>query len=506
MRKLFQCVLTVILICGSAVFNACTNEDNSTNPVSNLSEKIIGKWMLVDMDGQPALTDKGMVINFISPTKAFVSASRNSKTSTGLWADHLEADVVISDNNVTVTFSHGEQAKSVHEFNITAINGSEFTAHQKVNVTQKGSVVRTIDNTVRFEKVTVDYCEIVLGLWECTGLTGDETYNDANARLEFLADRTYRYYRNNDDGQWQVVTTRDFQDYFVDGTLLATRWKDKGENELREWWEIESLSGNQMTWTALRQKDDGTTVQQKVTWKKIELKVSEKIIGKWIASENEGEPVLTNDKAVYTFVSATKAYMSASFNPNPDLISQWKDHTEAEVAIDGNKITLTMQHEENLTVVDEYIVSSIDDTKLYADFKVTATLDGIVVYSSEHPVRLTKVTADYSADIVGIWEGRCTSTGSVFDDGQEHRWEYKADGTYVYYVKDGDNWVPSENTLNEYFVDGNLLCTRWIDNGVENREWWEITIADGKMNWTALRQNEDGTTFTATFEMKKVAE
>ena len=39
---------------------------------------------------------------------------------------------------------------------------------------------------------------------------------------------------------------------------------------------------------------------------------------------------------------------------------------------------------------------------------------------------------------------------------------------------------------------------------LENREWWEITIADGKMNWTALRQNEDGTTFTATFEMKKV--
>jgi hypothetical protein len=93
----------------------------------------------------------------------------------------------------------------------------------------------------------------------------------------------------------------------------------------------------------------------------------------------------------------------------------------------------------------------------------------------------------------------------VFDDGQEHRWEYKADGTYVYYVKDGNNWVPyATNTLNEYFVDGNLLCTRWIDNGVENREWWEITIADGKMNWTALRQNEDGTTFTATFEMERV--
>ena len=28
--------------------------------------------------------------------------------------------------------------------------------------------------------------------------------------------------------------------------------------------------------------------------------------------------------------------------------------------------------------------------------------------------------------------------------------EYKADRTYVYYNKDGDNWKPSENVDNEY--------------------------------------------------------
>jgi len=65
--------------------------------------------------------------------------------------------------------------------------------------------------------------------------------------------------------------------------------------------------------------------------------------------------------------------------------------------------------------------------------------------------------------------------------------------------------VPSPNTLNEYFVDGTLLCSRWINDENEFREWWEIaSIKDGVMNWTALRANEDGTTYTATFEMKKV--
>lgn len=81
----------------------------------------------------------------------------------------------------------------------------------------------------------------------------------------------YECYLLNDDGQWQAVTSREFQDYFVDGTLLATRWKNEGEAELREWWEIASIADCQMEWTALRQNADGTTVQQTMTWKRIEL-------------------------------------------------------------------------------------------------------------------------------------------------------------------------------------------------------------------------------------------
>ena len=63
---------------------------------------------------------------------------------------------------------------------------------------------------------------------------------------------------------------------------------------------------------------------------------------------------------------------------------------------------------------------------------------------------------------------------------------------------------PSQ-TLSQYFVDGTLLCTRWVIDDTEYREWWEIaSIANGVMKWTALRQNEDGTTYTATFQMEKV--
>ena len=290
----------------------------------------------------------------------------------------------------------------------------------------------------------------------------------------------------------------------MDGTLLATRWKNQGEDELREWWEIESISGDEMVWTALRQNPDGSTFQQKMTWKKIDLNIPESIIGKWMVADMNGQPAPTNDKMVFTFVSTTKAYVSASLNSHPEVGTHWNDRLEADVTIDGNNVTVTTHPDEHKTVVEVYTVTSIDDKEITANRKITVTVDGNVIRSAEDFFRFVKQTTDFRASIIGTWQGHCTSAGSIFDDGQEHRWEYKADGTYVYYVKDGDNWVPSANTLNEYFVDGTLLCSRWIDNGVENREWWEINIDDGKMNWTALRQKEDGSTFTATFEMKKV--
>ena len=232
--------------------------------------------------------------------------------------------------------------------------------------------------------------------------------------------------------------------------------------------------------------------------------LSEKILGKWEAAERDGEPITTNKKTIFTFVSATKAYVSASRNSHPEMNPSWMDKLEADVVIIGDKITLTFHPDEHKTSVHEFSITSINGSEFSAIERVTVRVDGNVILSSEQTVRFEKTTADYTTAVIGLWEGHCTSEGSVFDDGQEHRWQYNADGTYVYYVKDGDDWVPSENTLNEYFVDGTLLCSRWIDQGQEYREWWEINIDGDKMNWTALRQKEDGTTFTATFEMKKV--
>ena len=500
-------MLAAILFCGvAAMFTSCTNEDNPADPTTNLSEKIIGMWLQADINGNPALTNEKSVTTFVSATKAYFSISRSDFSKTEIrWNSHQEYDVKIDGNKIVLTTKMDEHVTLLDVYTVSSITNTELIGKRKHVTTRDGVEIVNTEYATRLVKVTADYAQPILGLWECEGLIGDETYNDGNDRLEFLADGTYRFYHKDDAGQWQTVTKREFQDYFVDGTLLATRWKNQGEDELREWWEIESLSGDEMVWTALRQNADGSTFQQKMTWKKIDLNVAEKIIGKWIFVERNGEPTPSNKKRVYNFVSPTKAYISASDGIGPVVSLNWLDKTEADVTFFGNKVTLTVQNDEHTTMVDEYTVTAINDTEIIANLKVTSKVDGNVVFSQDGTMRFEKVTTDYKADIVGTWQGHCTSEGSVFDDGQEHRWQYNADGTYVYYVKDGDNWVPYEgNTLNEYFVDGNLLCTRWIDLGQENREWWEITINGDKMNWTALRENEDRTTFTATFEMKKV--
>ena len=235
-----------------------------------------------------------------------------------------------------------------------------------------------------------------------------------------------------------------------------------------------------------------------------DLGVAEKIIEKWMLAERDGEPALTNDKDVFTFLSATKANNSTSRVDYNETVPKWYAKEECDMTIDGNTVTL-LSHSSNLDKVFTLNIKSIDDNNMSCNFKIVIMNDSKVRNTEEDTRIYRRVTADYSAAILGTWEGHVTSEQDTYGDGLLHRWEYKADGTYVYYVKDGDNWVPSANTLNEYFVVGNLLCSRWINAGTELREWWEIeSIENGVMKWKALRQKEDGTTFTSTFEMTKV--
>jgi hypothetical protein len=267
-----------------------------------------------------------------------------------------------------------------------------------------------------------------------------------------------------------------------------------------------------MKWKALRQKEDGTTYTATFEMKKVDVptkaEVEQNIIGKWMNTAINFQNLATNEKFVYDFVSLTKAYMSASNNQNPEFPTIWNDKTELSVAIVDNHIALSGMKDEQTAFIDELIIAEMSADRMECILLHSEINDkGEMMTAPAVFTTFEKVDKDFSADVIGTWEGQVSSEQDTYGDGLLHRWEFKADGTYVYYVKDGDNWVPSANTLNEYFVAGNLLCSRWINAGTELREWWEIeSIENGVMKWKALRQNADGTTFTSTFEMKKVTE
>jgi len=54
-----------------------------------------------------------------------------------------------------------------------------------------------LNQSHKYVKVSVDYSKDIVGLWEGVEMTGYETYGNAEARIDYKADGTYTYYKNN---------------------------------------------------------------------------------------------------------------------------------------------------------------------------------------------------------------------------------------------------------------------------------------------------------------------
>jgi len=215
------------------------------------------------------------------------------------------------------------------------------------------------------------------------------------------------------------------------------------------------------------------------------------ILGKWKMYSTNGVLTLTDRKNVQTF-NADGTVCGTTFAEG-----LWFSSVTYTYSITDNQYT---ENVGNLSV--KGIIASISNTELlFSSF----TVPGF----EQKDVKMTKVEKDFSKSIVGLWEG-VEMTGEETYGSADHRWEYKADGSYLYYSKDGEGkWVADDavNAGNVYYVDGDFLGSRWTVNGVEYKEWWDIDSCDDKqMVWSALRMGKDGKQYTTTFTMKRVTE
>ena len=252
-------MMAAILVCGASVFTSCSDDKDSD--IDDLSEKIIGKWIVADVNGKDTPTNEKSVLTFVSTTKAYKSASILSNTDwITRWIDKLESDVVINGNKVTLTNHSSENQMAIEEYIISDINDNEFTANKKTSVWVDGQKKAERESVVHFTKVTTDYSEAILGMWEghVTSEQGSAFDDGEDHKWEYKNDGNFVYYIQDEGGNWIANPGQTLSEYFVDGTLLCTRWVNGGI-ENREWWEIASIKDGVMKWTALRQKEDGST-------------------------------------------------------------------------------------------------------------------------------------------------------------------------------------------------------------------------------------------------------
>lgn len=389
MKKIF-----VLMLLTAIAFTGCKKEK-----IDKLNEKIIGKWALAERDNSSVPTNDKKVFTFVSTTKAYMSAALTSRPEMGShWIDKSEVDVVIDGNKMTLTSHPDEQMKAVEEYTVTDITDMEFIANRKITVTSGGNVVLSDEDLLRFTRVTDDYSQAILGMWECKEIIGGETNNDDNARLEFFADGTYKFYRKNDDNVWSLVP-RELNEYFVDGNFLATRWKAANEEMNYEWWKIDNIGGNGMQWAALRQNADGTTFKQSVEWQNVTPKTM--LTGKDIT----GASFYGNVRCSYVYDADYRLVNIKAIQVDDNYVIRDLNliYSDGHLSVNGVSEGYSLSLECTLDNQGRIIEMLRDVHSLTTDFTSNRTYK-YTYYADGHLQTETNITSDGSVISTYVWE------------------------------------------------------------------------------------------------------
>lgn len=220
------------------------------------------------------------------------------------------------------------------------------------------------------------------------------------------------------------------------------------------------------------------------------------LAGKWKLATLDGKPVQTNQRTIYTFdgVGAGTQTMADFMEVMGEQV--WFNQKKLNYTLQGDALH-TRWSDGSIRIEWMANITSMSDKQF--------TTDPSRMFKNDDPEKdmmpkatFEKVYVDYTEDIIGLWQG--TSGGGDYGD-YNHLWLMTPEGKYYYFSPDSidpTQWVISENTLNEYAVDGDFVAFRWKESPAanEDREWWDITIQDKQMAWTALRDNNERRDFT----------
>lgn len=196
--------------------------------------------------------------------------------------------------------------------------------------------------------------------------------------------------------------------------------------------------------------------------------------GYWILQTIDGNTVVTDNIFILNYADGKETFgiraddgkggiaWSVSNNDYTfdgqtiSLISSTKDLQSTVLALDENHLTYRVKKR-----VEDGV--TIEDTSTYTFYRTSV---------------------DYSTAVIGMWEGRNTTPGTVFPE--EARWEILNSGLFNYYKKTEDSWV-MKNT-NNYYVYGNIIITEYpTATDIMCCDIWNVVLTNNTMNWSAMR-------------------
>ena len=270
MRKMMNRVLTAFFICGASAFTSCSNNDDNPVVDKSLAEKIVGKWIHADTDGETVATDMKSVYTFTKNGSALKGLYSMSMTESGVWAYRQETELTISGNAITMTSRLADGQQSVVELTAVTVSGDDLRFTAKTTLSKDGQVTAAYGpRQEHFTRAEADYTEAVVGLWEITFTSDNPEYESSVPYRElYLNDGTASFY-DLIDGQWVEEETT-YNEYFADGPLFCFRWQKPGQEGRHENWEIVSCTGGEMVNKAFHRRADGSTYTITAHLKKVE--------------------------------------------------------------------------------------------------------------------------------------------------------------------------------------------------------------------------------------------
>ena len=253
-------VFAAILVCCASVLSSCGSNDDNPVVDNSLSEKIVGKWIHNDTDGEVVTTDMKSVYTFEKNDNVLKGYYSMSMTESGVWAYNQETDVTVNGNNITLTSHLADGVTSVVELTGVTVSGNDLRFTAKTTLSKNGQVTASYGpRQEHFTKAEADYAKTVIGLWDIYFTSDDPEHESLEPYRElYRTDGTCCFY-DLIDGQW-VEEKTDYSEYFADGPLFCFRWqKSDAGTDRRENWEILSYDNGKMVNKAFHRRADGST-------------------------------------------------------------------------------------------------------------------------------------------------------------------------------------------------------------------------------------------------------